>query len=69
MMGKVGYMTAVEDFQPSQLDRIEAAQLRLEAKMDALLDALADEQAGEEESRFDLDGNPLAGERDQTEAL
>lgn len=45
-----------------------AAIARLEAKLDALLDALAGED-DEEERRFDLDGNPLAGERDQAEAL
>lgn len=46
---------------PDQIDRIEA-------KLDALIEALAaeDEGGGLE---FDLDGNPLGGERDQDNPL
>lgn len=54
---------------PSQLDRIEAVQVRLEVKLDALLKALA-EDADEEDQQFDLDGNQMdAAERDPFESL
>lgn len=44
----------------SQVDRIEA-------KLDSLIAALADEQ--DEKPQVDLDGNPVPGERDQSQAL
>lgn len=43
-----------------QLDRIEA-------KLDALIAALADEDA--EQPTFDLDGNPVSGERSPLDML
>lgn len=53
---------------PSQLDRIEAGQARIEAKFDALLDALADDE--NDGLNCDLDGNPLeGGERDEGKSL
>lgn len=52
----------------SQLDRIEAAQQRIEAKLDMLIDALAEE--GEDaDQQFDLDGNPLPSGGEDGEAL
>lgn len=52
----------------TQLDRIEANQTEIKAMMAALLDALADE-AEDEDPGFDLDGNPLAAERDSSQPL
>lgn len=51
-----------------QLDRIEATQQRIEAKLDALLDALADD-GDEDQPSFDLDGFELPGERSELDAL
>ncbi|MCQ9615937.1 hypothetical protein L1889_03820 [Paenalcaligenes niemegkensis] len=51
-----------------QLDRIEATQLRIEAKLDVLLEALA-EEVDDEEQAFDLDGNLLGDERNLLEPL
>lgn len=48
----------------SQLDRIEAALMSVEAKLDALIDALA-----EEDEQLDLEGNEAAIERDPLEPL
>ena len=53
----------------NQLDRIEKAQLRIEAKLDALLDALEDEVLDEADDRFDLDGDLVANERNNLEPL
>jgi len=53
----------------SQLDRIEAALISVNAKLDALIDALAEED-DEEQQQVDLDGNLLEGsERGQSESL
>lgn len=53
----------------TQLNRIEEAQKRIEAKLDALLEALA-EDAEEDEQQFDLDGNLIdSAERDENEPL
>lgn len=40
---------------------------RIEAKLDALIEALAEDD--EQEESFDLDGNPIGGQRDTTESL
>ncbi|SOE48096.1 hypothetical protein [Orrella dioscoreae] len=46
---------------PSQLDRIEATQARMEGKLDALLDALAGDGDQDDPPTMTLDGD-LAGE-------
>lgn len=46
---------------PEQIDRIEA-------KLDALIEALAEDDA-QEDPAFDLEGQPLGGERDQNQEL
>ena len=51
-----------------QLDRIEAAQQRIESKLDALLEALA-EDGDEDQPSFDLDGSLLGEARDLSEPL
>lgn len=43
-------------------DELSARLARIEAKLDALLAALADD---EEDVKFDLDGNPVAPDRDE----
>lgn len=46
----------------------QAMLVRIESKLDALLAALAEDEEPEADA-FDLDGNLLAGERDQSQAL
>lgn len=50
------------------LQRIEATQLRVEAKLDELLSALAEEN-GEAPEQRDLEGQPAGKERDQSRSL
>ena len=47
--------------EPTQLDRIEA-------KLDILIQALGEEEQGFE-PRYDLDGNPLGIDRDESQEL
>lgn len=51
----------------ARIKAIESAQRRIERKLDTLI-AISMEDDEQEES-FDLDGNPVGGQRDTTESL